>query len=318
MNVSIIIPNYNGATLLQRNLSKVASTVKDYNKGKIEIIIADDASTDNSKDIITAFIKGLKKEKHLVGKIVINHDKKETGFSKNVNRGVSVATGEIIILLNTDVVPHKQFLTPLLVHFVDPKTFAVGCMDESHENGKVILRGRGVGRWEKGFLLHREGTLDKSDTLWVSGGSSAFRKSVWDKLRGLDLLYNPFYWEDIDLSFRALKSGYNVLFESKSVVSHEHEKGAIRNKFTQNYIKTIAYRNQFIFVWKNITDRSLLFSHIMWLPYHFVTAIRRGDAAFVKGFFFAFAQLRKIQASRRRVQKFFVVSDKQILHTYSQ
>lgn len=318
MNVSIIIPNYNGGTLLRRNLPKVVAAVKDYTQGKVEIIIADDASKDDSKAVITTFIEQLKKEKHLTGKTIFNHNKNETGFSKNVNRGVSIATGDILLLLNTDVAPHKQFLMPLLTHFIDPKTFAVGCLDESHENGKVVLRGRGVGRWEKGFLLHREGKLDKQNTLWVSGGSSAFRKHLWNKLRGLDPLYNPFYWEDIDLSFRALKSGYHVLFEAKSVVTHEHEKGAIRNKFKQEYIKTIAYRNQFIFVWKNITDTSLLLSHIFWLPYHFIVALRRGDAAFIKGFFLALAQWQHVQESRRRAQKSFVASDKQILHTYSQ
>ena len=109
----------------------------------------------------------------------------------------------LYILFNTDVYPDKDFLTPLLSHFKDEKVFAVGCMDKSIEGKDVVLRGRGIGVWKRGFLVHEKGEIEKSDTLWVSGGSGAFRKSIWDKLGGLNELYNPFYWEDIDLSYRA-------------------------------------------------------------------------------------------------------------------
>lgn len=314
MNLSIIIPNYNGEKLLRQNLPKVLAAVKDY-KGKVEIIIADDPSTDTSAKTITAFIKSIK-EKHIIGKTIANKNKKEAGFSKNVNRGVSLATGEILILLNTDVAPHKDFLQPLLAPFADEKMFAVGCMDESIEREGTVLRGRGIGRWQRGFLIHSAGSVDKTNTLWVSGGSSAFRRSIWDKLKGLDVLYNPFYWEDIDLSYRALKSGYKTAFASKSIVVHEHEKGAIK-KFKKDQVQTVAYRNQFIFVWKNITDKRYLFSHLIWLPYHFATALTRGDWKFFQGFFAALALLGRIQEKRRRTQKSFVLSDRQILAQYS-
>lgn len=316
MNISIIIPNYNGEKLLRKNLPSVLEAVREYKKGKVEIIIPDDPSTDKSSKVINDFIASIH-DKNIVGLTISNKNKNESGFSKNIHRGVSLATGDVLIFINSDVRPHKDFLDPLLSHFVDPKTFAVGCMDESIENGSVVLRGRGVGKWQKGFLIHSAGKLDNNNTLWVSGGSSALRKSIWDKLRGFDVLYNPFYWEDIDLSYRALKAGYNVFFEQKSVVVHEHEEGAIKNKFKPFHIQKIAYRNQFIFVWKNITDRSLMISHLFWLPYHLINAARRRDKAFFVGLYLALLQFSRIMRERERAQKVFVRSDKQIIKEHS-
>ena len=268
MDISVVIPNYNGVKLLEKNLPKVLDILKNYKEGKTEVIVVDDASTDKSVELL---------KRYKVGTLAIP---KNLGFSSAVNKGVSKAKGEIVVLLNTDVSPEKDFLRPLLGHFKDEKVFAVGCMDKSMENGKTVLRGRGLGKWEKGFLVHRRGEVDKTNTLWVCGGSGAFRKSIWEKLGGLNELYNPFYWEDIDLSYRALKSGYKIVFESQSIVTHEHEKGAIKSKYSEFQIKTIAYRNQFIFVWENATDYSLQFLHFVWLPYHFLKALARRDTAF--------------------------------------
>jgi GT2 family glycosyltransferase len=312
MNLSIIIPNYNGAAILKKNLPKVLDAVREYKKGNVEIIIPDDPSTDKSNIVIQEFIDSIS-EKHVVGRTIANHSKKDAGFSKNVNRGVRFAKGDILILLNSDVAPHKDFLEPLLAHFDEAIVFAVGCMDESIENGKTVLRGRGVGRWQRGFLMHKKGANDKTNTLWVSGGSGAFRKSIWDKLGGLDPLYNPFYWEDIDLSYRALKAGYKLVFEPKSKVIHEHEQGAIKTKFKSGNVRRIVYRNQFTFVWKNITDQRLILGHFIWLPYHFLKALSLRDWKFYEGFFDALSRFSQIQLAKQKAKKLFVRKDSDIL-----
>ena len=304
MDISIVIPNYNGAKLLEKNLPKVLEAVSSYKKGKVEIIIVDDASTDNSLD--------LAKDKN----VVILKNEKNLGFSSTVNKGVREATGDIVVLLNTDVYPQENFLEPLLKHFEDdssassgePNVFAVGCLDKSVEGEKIVERGRGLGEWKRGFLIHRRGEVDKTNTLWVSGGSGAFRKSIWDKLGGLNELYNPFYWEDIDLSYRALKSGYKIFFESKSIVFHEHEKGSI---------KEIAYRNQFIFVRENATDINLRFMYFIWLPYHFLKALLRRDWPFFIGYFKALVLMPKVIKSSLNYQKLFIFSDKQVIELNS-
>lgn len=308
MKISIIIPNYNGEKILEKNLSRVLNSIENR-KEDIELIISDDFSADNSVEIIEKFI-----EKNRESKVEIKLLKKTTngGFSSNVNYGVKHATGEILVLLNTDVIPAKNFLDPLLEHFNDNKVFAVGCMDESVEGEKIILRGRGKGYWRRGFLIHSAADVNgESNTLWVSGGSGAFKKEIWDKMGGLDNLMNPFYWEDIDLSYRALKSGYKCIFDKKSIVRHEHEKGSIKTKFTNNQVKKTAFRNQFIFVWKN-SDLRTVFIHVFWLPYSLLYALFK-DRLMVSGFFKALLILPKVISERKKVQKMFILNDKNVV-----
>lgn len=311
MNISVVIPNYNGEKLLDKNLPKVFEELKSYEKGKTELIVVDDKSEDKSIEILNRLSKTYENLK-------VFENENNSGFSSSVNKGVRASKGEIIILLNSDVYPEKGFLQPLLKNFEDKEVFAVGCLEKSLEKDKIVLRGRGLGKWEKGFLIHRKGEIDKKNTLWASGGSSAFRKTIWDELGGLNELYNPFYWEDIDLSYRALKSGYKVLFEPKSIVVHEHEKGAIKSKYSSFEVRQIAYRNQFIFVRENATDIDLKIKHILWLPYHFAKALATTDRAFFLGYFKSLVLLPKVIKSSFTYQRGFVKKDSEVIQNYSE
>lgn len=270
MKISVVIPNYNGKKLLIANLPKVISE----NKGA-EIIVVDDASEDDSVSFIKKNYSGIK----------VIEKKINSGFSSTVNLGVKNASGDLIVLLNSDVYPKKDYLAPLLSYFAEPQTFAVGMLQESHENGKIVFRGRGAGEFKRGFLIHRYGQIDKKDTLWVSGGAGIFRKSVWDELGGLEEKYDPFYWEDIDLSWRAVKTGYKIYFEKKGIVVHRQSEGAIRTKYTPSEVKVIAFRNQFLFVWFNFREPKYLLRHLLWLPYHF---LKIREKEFIRGFLAAF------------------------------
>lgn len=308
MKLSVVIPSYNGEENLKKNLPKVLDAI---DISSFEIIIVDDFSTDDSVGVIGKFVD------QYPSKIILIKNEENMGFSSTVNKGVKKANGEIILLLNTDVNPHKGFLTPLLDDLKDESVFAVGCMDESVEGGSVVNRGRGVGKWARGFLVHSAGNLEKNNTLWVSGGSGAFRKEIWDKLGGLDELYNPFYWEDIDLSYRALKSGYKTVFENRSIVRHDHDKGSIKTFFKESAIKKISYRNQIIFVWLNITDIQYFVSHILFLPYHLLKTLLKGDYLFIWGLILAIKELPKIINKRKQRQKMFTLSDREILLPFS-
>lgn len=316
MMVSIIIPNYNGEKLLKKNLPKVIAAAKDYitkNGKEAEVVIIDDKSEDNSIGEIEnqkSTIRGSPLSLRLI------QNEKNLGFSSSINKGVKSAHGSIVLLLNTDITPEKNFLIPLIRDFEKPEIFAVGCMDKSVENGKIVLRGRGIGKWSKGLFIHSRGEVNETNTLWINGGSGAFRKSIWEKLGGFDELYNPFYWEDIDLSYRALKSGFKILFEPKSVVVHEHEEGAINKKYSSAQIKKIAYRNQFIFIWKNITDSNLRLSHILWLPYYLLKTLMTGDLLFLFGFFSALLLLPKIIEHNLRDKTSFLKKDWEIFEEF--
>ena len=310
MNISIIIPNYNGQDLLAQNIPAVVKALQSYKGGKREIVIVDDASKDDSLNVLSELRQKYGSEKLI---FTILKNKKNKGFSETVNKGVSHASGEIVILLNSDVFPHEDFLNSLLPHFTNPGVFAVGCAEENFEEGKIVIRGRGVGLWKRGLLMHRKGRNDKTRTLWVSGGSGAFRKSIWEKLDGLDPLFAPFYWEDIDLSYRALKAGYLVLFELESLVIHEHDKGAIQSGFKQQKITTTSYRNQFMFAWKNISDTTILVKHILWLPILILLSIKNGNFLLLSGLFEAISKLRVVLKARKKAQRQVRVSDRSVI-----
>lgn len=312
MSVSIVIPNYNGEEILKRNIGKVIQAVGEYKKGSIEIIIVDDASEDDSVKVIEALILEHKK---IAIKLLKNS--KNLGFSSTVNKGVKESVGDILVLFNTDVIPQPDFLHTVSGHFSDDTVFAVGFMDKSIEGEKTVLRGRGIGQWKRGLLMHAAGDVKKTDTLWASGGSSAFRSSIWKKLGGFNEFYNPFYWEDIDLSYRALKSGYTIHFDPRIVVVHEHEKGSIRTHYSPFQYKLIAHRNAILFVWLNITDASLLFSHIIWLPYHIVKTLSSDGSAFLLAFLQALVRLPRVIMERSKLTRSFTISDKRVLSQYT-
>jgi GT2 family glycosyltransferase len=297
-SVSVVIPNRNGKVLLEKNLPYVLRAAP-----HAEIIIADDASDDGS----VSFIRSV------YPKIKITENKHQLGFAGNVNKGVSKSAGDIVVLLNSDVVPQEFFLKPLLAVFSDPLVAAAGCLEKSHDPQGVVHRGRGVAKWEKGYFIHARGEVNKTNTLWVSGGSSAFRKKVWDELGGMDTLYNPFYWEDIDLSYRIQKAGYTICFVRESVVDHYHQEGNIQTVYSPNDIKRIVYRNQYIFHWKNISDISIALAHIVWTPYKLLQALIHGDQLMIEGFLMAILLIPGIFVHRIQQKKYWHVTDDQIL-----
>jgi len=244
---SIVIPNWNGEKLLRKNLPAVLKT------GADEVIVVDDGSTDGSKRYISELtrlrINGLK--------IRAIFNKKNLGFAASVNKGVRAAKGKIVVLLNNDVVPEKNFLKPLEENFEDSKVFAVSLGEPQWSWTK--------GKWARGFIEHEPGEKTKKPhiSFWASGGSGAFRKDVWEKLGGMDELFYPFYWEDVDLSYRAWKRGYKIIWDPRAVVYHKHE-GTI-SRFSKKYVSLIAERNRLLFIWKNITSPKMILEHKFWL-----------------------------------------------------
>ena len=128
----------------------------------------------------------------------------------------------------------------------------------------------------------------------------------------MDTLFNPFYWEDIYLSYRAQKAGWKILFEPKSIVRHFHDQGAIKTSYSQNDIKRIVYRNQYIFIWKNISDTSLIFSHIIWTPIRLIQGILRGDILMIEGYIWALCKFWAVWTRRRNASKLWKVTDSEL------
>ena len=96
-SVSLIIPNYNGRQLLAENLPQVMAAARGA-----EVIVVDDASTDDS-------VAWLKQRYPLVRLVSLKQNRR---FARACNAGVKAARGEIVVLLNNDVSPQVDFLTP--------------------------------------------------------------------------------------------------------------------------------------------------------------------------------------------------------------
>ena len=130
----------------------------------------------------------------------------------------------------------------------------------------------------------------------------------------MDALYSPFYWEDIDLSYRALKAGYKLVFEPKSIIGHYHEQGKIKSEFSPEEVKRIAYRNQFTFIWKNLSDPVWMLVHCFWAPLKLLRAVTRGDWLMWQGYLLALGRLPQILSSRLKSSSHWHMSDRAIFH----
>jgi GT2 family glycosyltransferase len=292
-SVSIVIPNYNGVSLLKKHLPSVLVAAPDA-----QIIVVDDASTDDSILFLHQNFPQIKVCAH----------KTNQRFAAACNTGVKEATGDIVILLNNDVSPHKDFLSALVYPFNDDKVFAVGCAEISDSK----INGRAGGEFRRGLSVHwRCKDQSQKSTLWVSGGSGAFRKSLWENLRGMDTLFAPAYEEDRDICYRALKRGYKVVFAPSSIVDHIHET-TNQNELGVDRMKVASYKNHLLFVWKNITDPHLFLAHLLWLPYHlFFTTIRSGGY-FGLGLIAALKQLPEVIKKRQIEKRESTISDVEV------
>ena len=243
-NISVVIPNYNGLELLKKNLSKVISSTKKFDAYS-EFVLVDDASTDKSVSYVRKEFPEIKIIKHSINR----------GFSSSVNTGIKYSKGNFIVLLNTDVKPMDGYLKSAVAILNDSKVFAVSF----HEVGY----GWAKGFFRNGFAEHGVGGVGKTvhETFWVNGGSGIFRKSLIQKLGGFDeKLFNPFYWEDIDICYRAMKRGYKLLWDPDSQVVHDHE--LTIGSISKRKKDLVLQRNQLLFIWKNITSRALFKRHI--------------------------------------------------------
>lgn len=245
ISTSIVIPNWNGASLLRKNLPRVIDAMKNKKNKVDEIIVVDDGSQDDSLSVLREFGEDVR---------VISHTSNK-GFSAAVNTGVKFAKGTHICLLNTDVIPKLDFLVHTIEHLTKANVFAVTFNEGQHGPARGVF---------DGYLSHSPGaaTTRVVDTLWVSGGSGVFNKKIWKDLRGMDTaLFSPFYWEDVDLGYRAHKRGHLLLWEPDSRVDHKHESIINSSNFKKRYLNLVKERNELLFIWKNITSRQLIKKH---------------------------------------------------------
>ncbi len=210
--LSVIIPNFNG----KRFLATVFNALRAQSLRDFEIILADDASSDDS----VAFTEANYPEVRLL----VNRS--NLGFARNCNMAADAARGRVVVFLNNDTEPEATWLEELVkVIVTNPKAAIVSSKlllfserNKIHSAGDLlgsdgIPRNRGV--WE----IDR-GQYDSQPQIFSGcGGAVAYRKDIWSALGGFD---DDFwmYLEDVDFAFRAQLEGYEAVFAPKARVYH--------------------------------------------------------------------------------------------------
>ncbi|HLG14586.1 MAG TPA: glycosyltransferase [Blastocatellia bacterium] len=333
--VSIVIPSWNGLDLLKRYLPSViaaASHYREYAGARVEVIVVDDASTDATSDWLTA--RGFDGSaaagalsataNGLVFRLIRSSENR--GFGDACNRGVAAAEHPLVFLLNNDVEPDVGSIRPLAENFADPSVFAVHCRVFEVESGRECGTGK-VGGFSRGFIRVHQSYRPKASSngagevqsaaeagfysMFAGGGSAMFDREKFLGLGGFEPLLSPFYWEDVELSYRAWKRGYTVLYEPRSIT--HHRVSSTIGKFRRGPVRRIEQRNRLLFHWINLHDAGLMQSHLRWLIVLALTAPFRLRPRFVASCLAAMKMLRRVRERRREEQRAAVRDDRQIM-----
>lgn len=247
--IDVIIPSFDAKHLLEKNLKFVFENTKYLG----QVIVIDNGSKDGTSD-------WLKKN---YPQIIIIRNETNSGYTIPINQGVKLSNSDFFVLLNNDVQPQKNYIESAINYFKDPKVFAVTFNEDQSSWPNMS--------WYDGKVQFSRGE-DKTKAVysaWASGGSAIFNRKLWDKLGSYDEIYAPWYWEDIDIGYRAWKSGFKIIWDPKAKVQHDHE--STSKTLDQGYVNLIKQRNELLFNWINIQDKTLRSQHFKFLLTHTLT-----------------------------------------------
>jgi GT2 family glycosyltransferase len=221
--VSVVIVTYNS----ESNIDQCLKSLADTNYPSYEVIIADNKSTDRSLEIISNYAHSCT--------ILKNED--NYGFAGGVNRAVTVAKGEYLVLLNPDC-----FVTPdWLTHLITPlKLRCVGATGATLLYPETqIIQSAGGSINSFGFTRHYGyrnpyRSDDKNRAVeYVTGAALATKKELFSTVGGFDEEYYPVYFEEIDYCRLLRNIGYHILYVPKAVVYHAESQSVTLN--SDNY-----------------------------------------------------------------------------------
>ena len=241
MDLSIIIVNYNVKALLEQTLLSVYKAIQTLT---VEVIVVDNDSADESCAMVSEKFK----------EVILISNSENVGFSRANNQGIKISKGRNILLLNPDTVIGEDTLTKT-TYFLDQneKAGALGVrmidgrgdfLPESKRGlptpivafykmsglAKLFPKSKRFGAYHLSYLNEFE--THKVDIL--SGAFMMMKKSVLDEVGYLDESFFM-YGEDIDLSYRIIKAGYNNYYFADTTIIHY--KGESTKKHSVNYVK---------------------------------------------------------------------------------
>ena len=308
---TIVIVNWDGKHLLAECLPSVIEAVGCAG-GQNEILVVDNGSTDGSVEFVRQNFPAVR---------VLPLDR-NYGFSEGNNRGVAAVTTDLVVLLNNDMIVDRGFLQTLLSGFSDPSVFAVTSQIFFEDAGRRREEtGKTRGRFQNGafYLWHDDigPEDDKGEAVpvfWAGGGSCAIDRRKFTEIGGFDELYYPFYVEDTDLSYQAWKRGWKCVLAPASRVVHKH-RGTSSAKFGNDFVNNTIRRNQYLLIWKNVTDLSMILEHIVNLPRIHARAMINDPQPEFEIRAFSRALLKFPQALRKRManQAAYSLCDRDVL-----
>ena len=246
--VAIVILNWNGRKFLEKFLpSVIAGTY--VNK---RIIVADNASTDDSLDFV----------RNNFPAIEIIENKSNEGFARGYNTCLQQVKSDYYVLLNSDVEVTPGWIEPVIELMAQDPLIAV-CQPKMlayHNKQEFEYAGASGGWMDKfGYPFARgrifeyceqdKGQYDEpQECFWASGAAMFVKSNVYQELGGLDEYFFA-HQEEIDFCWRAQLSGYKVFVQPASVVYHVGggtlPKGNSRKTF-------LNFRNNLIMLYKNL------------------------------------------------------------------
>ena len=212
--VSIIIPVYNNYELTIACLLSIAETKDEV---PFEIIIGDDNSTDETKDI----------QNNIANLTVIRHEK-NLGFLKNCIATAKHAKGKFLLFLNNDTTVLPNWLISLVtVAEHNDKVGLIGSKllfpdGQLQEAGGIIWQDGSGWNYGRGDDPTKPEYNYLKDVDYVSGACFLTPTKIWKEIGGFDEQFSPAYYEDTDYAFAVRERGFRVLYQPASEIIH-HE-----------------------------------------------------------------------------------------------
>ena len=279
---AVVILNWNGAELLERFLPRVVANTKGA-----DIIVADNCSDDNSKELLRDQFPGIR---------VMALDK-NYGYAGGYNRAVERLEGyDHVILLNSDAAPAEGWIGYIAESFkgenvvaVQPKILSEndrGSFEYAGAAGGFIdrygypyCRGRIFNTVEKDHGQYDSAT----DLFWASGAAMAVKRDAYLAAGGLDEAFFA-HMEEIDLCWRLKLDGGRVVYQPKAVVYHLGGGSLDSSSPQKTYLN---FRNNLLMLYKNLPqtkgkDRLLfkrrLLDTLAWAKFMATGKFRHGSA----------------------------------------
>lgn len=234
--LSVIIPVFNQSRLTIGCLNSIKD-VFEQSQLSVEVIVVDDASTDDTKEVLKQFtgIRTVTNEKNV-------------GFIASCNHGAAVARGEYLLFLNNDTTLRPQCFEEILGTFtLKPDAGLVGAK-LLYPDGRLQEAGGIIWNDGSGWNYGRMDDPEKPEYSYLrevdycSGACLAVPKLLYQQLGGFDMHYSPAYCEDSDLAFRVRQAGFKVYYQPLAEVVHFE--GMTSGKDVSENVKSYQVVNQ--------------------------------------------------------------------------